>query len=91
MYNQDDILKDPHYNECKWFTDMPMADGMKSVRTRKFPTDPVEFSAFEPVYKKAPALGENNLEVIGELGYSAEEINAMEKEWEDAFYAKSKG
>ena len=90
VYNQDDILKDPHYNACKWFTDMPMADGMKSVRTRKFPTDPMEFSAFEPVYKKAPALGENNVEVIGELGYSEEEILAMEKEWEDAFYAKTK-
>ena len=52
---------------------------MKSVRSRKFPTDPMEFSAFEPVYKKAPALGENNVEVIGELGYSEEEILAMEK------------
>ena len=89
VYNQDDILHDPHYNECKWFTDMPMCDGM-SVKTRKFPTDPVEFSAFKPEYKKAPALGENNVEVISQLGYSADEINKMEKEWEDAYYAKQK-
>lgn len=34
-------------------------------------------------------MGENNVEVIGELGYSEEEILAMEKEWEDAFYTKT--
>jgi crotonobetainyl-CoA:carnitine CoA-transferase CaiB-like acyl-CoA transferase len=88
VYNQEDIEKDPHNNACKWFTDMPMADGMKSVRTRKFPTDPFEFSAFAPEYKKAPALGENNHEIIGPLGYTPEEIDAMETQWEDETKAK---
>ena len=61
---------------------MPMADGMTTVRTRRFPSDPFKFSAFEPVYGKAPALGEQNHEVLEALGFTAEEVDEMEAEWE---------
>ena len=82
IYNMKDIDEDPHFNQCGWIADMPMADGMTTVRTRRFPSDPFKFSAFEPVYGKAPALGEQNHEVLEALGFTAEEVDEMEAEWE---------
>lgn len=87
IYNMEDIYYDPHYNQCGWIADMPMADGMKSVRTRKFPSNPFGFSAFSAEYRKAAALGEHNHEMLGAMGYSAAEIDRMLEEWE----AKVKG
>jgi formyl-CoA transferase len=81
VYNQMDIDADPHYNECGWLVNMPLADGMTSFRTRRFPSNPMGFTAFSAEYKKAPALGEHNHELIGQLGYTAEEVDAMEAEW----------
>ena len=82
IYNMKDIDADPHYNECGWIGNMPMAGALTSVRTRRFPTNPFEFSAFPADYRPAPGLGENNHEVLEPLGFTAEEIDAMEAEWE---------
>lgn len=82
IYNMKDIDEDPHFNQCGWIADMPMPEAMTSLRTRRFPANPFSFSAFEAEYRPAPALGENNHEVLGALGYSAAEIDAMEAEWE---------
>ena len=89
FYNMRDVNEDPHFNQCGWIADMPMADGMQSVRTRRFPSDPFEFSAFSAEYRKAPALGENNHEVLEDLGFSPEEIDTMEEEWERAVREKT--
>ena len=89
IYNLRDVNEDPHFNQCGWIADMPMADGMQSVRTRRFPSDPFEFSAFSAEYRKAPALGENNHEVLEDLGFSPEEIDTMEEEWERAVREKT--
>lgn len=89
IYNMRDVNEDPHFNQCGWIADMPMADGMQSVRTRRFPSDPFEFSAFSAEYRKAPALGENNHEVLEDLGFSPEEIDTMEEEWERAVREKT--
>lgn len=88
IYNMKDIENDPHYKECGWIADMPMADGMTSLRTRPFPTNPFGFSGFAPEYKKAPALGEHNHEILESLGYTAEEIDEMEQRWEDEVKGK---
>lgn len=90
IYNMVDVDEDPHFNQCGWITNMPMADGMVDFPTRRFPTDPFEFSAFSAEYRKAPALGENNHEILEPLGYSAEEIDQMESEWEEKVKNKNK-
>ena len=89
IYNMQDIDKDPHYNECGWIADMPMMDEMTSLRTRRFPSNPFGFSEFAPEYRKAPALGADNHEVLEPLGYSAQEIDEMEKRWEDEVLGKN--
>jgi len=88
IYNMKDINEDPHYNQCGWIAEMPMADEMVSLRTRRFPSNPFTFSEFSPEYRKAPALGENNHEVLEALGYSAGEIDEMEQRWENEVRSK---
>lgn len=90
IYNMVDINQDPHFNQCGWIANMPMADDMTSVRTRRFPSNPFEFSDFAAEYRKAPALGEHNHEVLEALGYSSEEIDAMETQWEEEVKSKSR-
>lgn len=89
IFNMIDIDKDPHYNQCGWISDIPMADAMTTVRYRRFPSDPVVFSEFSAEYRKAPALGEHNHEVLESLGYSSSEIDEMEAEWEAKVLKKS--
>lgn len=88
IYNMKDINEDPHYNACGWIAEMPMMDEMTSLPTRRFPANPFGFSEFEAEYRKAPALGEHNHEILESLGYSAQEIDEMEQRWEDEVNAK---
>ena len=88
IYNMKDINEDPHYNQCGWIADMPTADEMTSVPTRRFPSNPFGFSEFSAEYRKAPALGEHNHEVLESLGYSAQEIDEMEQRWEEEVRSK---
>lgn len=83
IYNMMDIDEDLHYNTCGWIADMPMAIDMKSVRTRRFPSNPFTFSEIQAEYGVAPNLGESNHEILGQLGLSVEEIDTMESEWEE--------
>lgn len=43
---------------------------------------PVRFSAVEPVRGRAPALGENEVEVLTALGYSEEKIAELVERWQ---------
>ena len=82
VYNQLDIDQDPHYNECGWLTDMPVLDRVKTVHSRRVPSNPFSFSEFEATYGKAAELGQHNHELLESMGYTAEEVDAMEAEWE---------
>lgn len=88
IYNMKDINEDPHYNACGWIAEMPMMEEMTSLPTRRFPANPFGFSEFEAEYRRAPALGEHNHEILESLGYSAQEIDEMERRWEDEVNAK---
>ncbi|WP_312279781.1 CoA transferase [Oscillibacter sp.] len=89
IYNMMDIDEDLHYNACGWIADMPMANDMMSVRTRRFPSNPFTFSEIQAQYGAAPNLGESNHEILEQLGLSAEEVDAMEGEWEEKAKSKS--
>jgi len=81
IYSCEDIFADPHFNEAGWITKIPAQDGVTTIDGRYFPTDPFDFSEAKPVYTKAPKLGQHNHEVLEALGYSADEIDAMQAEW----------
>jgi len=75
--NLDDLAEDPHVKAVGLFgtADHPSEGRYRTVRS------PVTFSgaAFQ-IRRHAPRLGEHSAEVLGEVGYSAAEIEAMIRE-----------
>ena len=70
-----EISKDPQAHANYYFNKVVYDDGS----TVQLPATPVHFSTNEPLpCGPAPRLGEHNAEVLSELGYSAEQIAAME-------------
>ena len=85
IYSHEDVYHDPHFNACGWITEIPAPDGIASVTGRIFPSNPFEFSEFKPNYRKAPNLGQDNHEILEDLGYSPEEVDSMEAGWAKKF------
>ena len=85
VYSNEDVYNDPHFNESGWITTVPAPDGITSIPGRIFPSNPVTFSEVQPVYGKAPNLGQNNHEILEKLGYTSEEVDRMEREWEEKY------
>ena len=75
--------QDPHYNEAGWFADIPMPEGM-ALRTRRLVGSPFEFSADKPEYKPLEGFGCGNYEILGQLGYSKEQVDQLETRWAEA-------
>jgi crotonobetainyl-CoA:carnitine CoA-transferase CaiB-like acyl-CoA transferase len=70
----EDVLKDPQVEHNKIIRTIPhpKAGEFRAIMT------PIQFSETPvQVYKAPPLLGQDNREVLGELGYSAEEIEAI--------------
>lgn len=83
VFTHKDINEDPHFNECGWIIDLPVQHGMKTIRSKRAPSDPFGFSACMPEYGETPALGQHNVEILSRLGMAAGEIEAMEQEWNE--------
>ncbi len=81
IYDMMDVFHDPHYNECEWIKWVDTPSNVKSMDQTVIPTDPFKLSEVEPEYTPAPMLGEHNHEILEALGYSAEEIDAIQAEW----------
>lgn len=69
----DGVLTDEHLNAVGMFLseDHPSEGPYKVVRS------PVQFEAPFQVRRHAPQLGGNTLELLGEIGYSSEQIDRM--------------
>lgn len=83
VYTYEDVDQDPHYNEAGWFADIPMPEGM-ALRTRRLVGSPFEFSADKPEYKPLEGFGCGNYEILGQLGYSKEQVDQLETRWAEA-------
>lgn len=67
----EEVVKDPHLNDREFFVE---ADHPFLGKFR-YPGAPYKFSETPPkVSRGAPSVGEHNLEVYGELGFSKEEL-----------------
>ena len=70
----DQLVDDPHLNASGQLLDTPLPGG----RTGKLPKLPVRSSAFDlGLRRPAPELGADTREILGELGFSGDDIDAL--------------
>ena len=77
VYDYDDVLNDPHYNECGWFTDVPMPESFTEHTVRKVVNAPFKLSEVEPEYKPMNGFAADTKEVLTELGSPEEKIREL--------------
>lgn len=70
-----EIANDPELNSDGTIITLDQGGARGTVKTIGLP---FTLSNYTPDYKRAPDLGENNNEILGELGYSADQIKQLE-------------
>ena len=85
VFNNLDIINDPHFNQAGWIVDYPTADSVTTLESLPVIGNPFEFSSFSPTYDKFEALGNSNQELLTRLGYAKEAVDALQKEWEERY------
>ena len=71
----EDLTKNPQLNARGWFQEVEHPDLGETLR---YPGPPYRLSATPwRIARRPPLLGEHNAEVLGELGYSQEELEAL--------------
>lgn len=74
VLNWKEIENDPDLNSDGTLIDIKQGGVRGSFKTIGVPCT---FSNFKPTYGPAPALGENNVEILTKLGYTSEQIEQM--------------
>ena len=81
VFNNNDVLAEPHYRENNWIIEAPAMSGVTSMKTIVTRGPNAVFSKEPGVYKRAPALGEHNHEVLEHFGIDAAEIDRLQTKW----------
>ena len=68
------------FRENGWISEAPTMPDMK-MKTFYTRTGNCSMSKTAPEFKRAPLLGEQNVELFKELGYSEEKIKELEERW----------
>lgn len=72
----EELFDDPHLNQSGGLLDLTLPDG----RNTKLPALPMQFAESRlPLRRSPPQIGEDTADLLAELGYSAQEIAALEQ------------
>lgn len=88
LYSMKDINEDPHFNLNGWIYHQPVPDGVETIEGRRAPTLPYFLSDVAPAYTSFEPLGLSNHPVLERIGFTPEEIDAMEAEWTEKYTRK---
>lgn len=77
----EDLEKDPHALAARWIREIPTPDSVTSRPMQLAAVGIADFSEHELCVRKAPDLGQHNYKVLGELGLSRDEIDALQRKW----------
>lgn len=75
------VADDAHIAANEWIVDVPMPLGVKSHPTFKSRNVNAGFSKTPGVARRAPLLGENNMEVLTAAGYDKAYIEELQAKW----------
>ena len=81
VYDEYQVWSDEEFRALGWLTEQPTLPDMKNVPTFVTRTGNCGMSETPAEFKRAPLLGEQNEEILRELGYSEEDIQDMEARW----------
>jgi len=77
VYRVDELMADPAFQSSGMLVKLKHGESGERI----VPGLPVRFSAFEPVYRACPEIGEHTDEVLsGLLGYSVDEIARLREQ-----------
>jgi crotonobetainyl-CoA:carnitine CoA-transferase CaiB-like acyl-CoA transferase len=58
-----------------------LSDGVESDIPHMIVAGPLGLSKCRPVFRKAPLMGQDNVEILTRFGFTEEDVELLEKEW----------
>ena len=75
-----DLFNDPHLNEADGLVDVTLTDGDSRGATARLPRLPIQFDHHRPAgHHQLPSIGEDNTNVLAELGLEASALEELIK------------
>ena len=81
VYNEYQVWSDEEFRLNGWLQEQPTMPGMDSKPSFITRTGNCGMSETPAEFRRAPLLGEQNEEILRELGYSSEKIAQLEQRW----------
>ena len=88
VYDIRDVCTDPHFLSQGWITELPVPDDIHGQKTYTTRGPIAGWSVEPPVMGKEPLLGQQNIEILESVGYTAEHAQALEDRWAASFKKK---
>lgn len=84
VFDQEDVMNDPHVRAQEYLVEVPVPNGVTSRNSFIARGCIAKFSEAPGQVKKAPRVGENNEEILARYGMTAAEIQAMQAHGENS-------
>lgn len=81
VQNMQEVSTDPHIIENEWLTRVDLPSDITTMRSWLTRNVNALLSETPGISRPSPALGQDNGEVLGSIGMSAEEIAALQSKW----------